>query len=643
MTEGKHEKECKLIFNGPRDDSPDTLRNIKGVLLADLNLSVEEVQNILQNAPQVIIQSDEKESLIPKYKLLHSAGALVTIQNGEAVSDESADDDEEFVMEFSLEDLEAEEELSAAKKKKSTPRVFELSEDDDLQSASEMLGATVIMQPPTPESSEEGPGEESSDVELDLGGTAADESGELDLELGTPTEPSDDASLDLELPGESDAELELSISEGTQQEASEDDLTLDLQSSAEEQPATPAEPDGSDELSLELTPGEPPAAEPTPEKPEEPADDSALYLQAGDEPAVEMKVEATPEEPQKAEEEAKTEEKKDEEQPKEVSEAEEKERKREEILRSLEEMDLSEVPPLKTYTSEEEGVMPVTEEVANIEGEVAELLSEEIPKPKRPKVVLPVDVLIAIIVGAVILTVANLNWLPESGEGVSSADFSSFNPLSFGKKKKKKKKKGGSKKKKIVEDEGPYKPTFLLRGTSRHAGLVLNWEFRAKGSRIKEGSINITKPEETRPSNEDIALNRAVVWLHKVIATNVTFSPEESGGSSAETVSKIYAQQGDLRKRFVAPTLIRAIYDREEEIVEFSFQVRHGINEEPEGETYWASALDNGKIQVFVDEKFSVAVDEKVNEDVLLGVKPPKEKKDDSWLDSIGPEAEFSQ
>ena len=105
----------ELIFEGPADNSPDTLRRLKGVFIADLNLSVEEVQSILQATPTTIFRSDDKTEVQRCLGALKSAGAKVLLvapksdsvavtppaTGSDAATDENSDG---YVIEFDLND-----------------------------------------------------------------------------------------------------------------------------------------------------------------------------------------------------------------------------------------------------------------------------------------------------------------------------------------------------------------------------------------------------------------------------------------------------------------------------------------------------------------------------------------------------------
>lgn len=74
----------QLIYQGPADDSLRTLQKIKGVFVADLELTIPEIQNILANCPQTVRSAESEGELKNAYQLLKSAGAKVLIVSPQA-------------------------------------------------------------------------------------------------------------------------------------------------------------------------------------------------------------------------------------------------------------------------------------------------------------------------------------------------------------------------------------------------------------------------------------------------------------------------------------------------------------------------------------------------------------------------------
>jgi len=105
VTSAETQNGYHLLFEGTRDDAPDTLRQIKIVFLADLDLSVEQTQQILASGPSVIRSAQGADDLEPLRKRLSSAGALVHIvaPNGSTEANASQLAAQGSALEFSIE------------------------------------------------------------------------------------------------------------------------------------------------------------------------------------------------------------------------------------------------------------------------------------------------------------------------------------------------------------------------------------------------------------------------------------------------------------------------------------------------------------------------------------------------------------
>lgn len=71
--------EFKLVIEGISDDSAQAIQRIKGILIADLDLSVAQVQEILQGGTRELRRAAREEELFRFYKALKGAGAKVLI------------------------------------------------------------------------------------------------------------------------------------------------------------------------------------------------------------------------------------------------------------------------------------------------------------------------------------------------------------------------------------------------------------------------------------------------------------------------------------------------------------------------------------------------------------------------------------
>lgn len=109
--------EYELIYEGPADDSADTLRRIKKTLVGELSFSIEETKEFLEKTPATLFTADDEHSLDEYYHILKKAGARVYIVKPRSKKTEA--------VEFEVA-LDFEEEKKQAK-------VFDVSEDVSLE------------------------------------------------------------------------------------------------------------------------------------------------------------------------------------------------------------------------------------------------------------------------------------------------------------------------------------------------------------------------------------------------------------------------------------------------------------------------------------------------------------------------------
>lgn len=69
----------ELVFEGPADDLPETLRKIKAAFLADLEFEIADVQRVLENAPLSVLRSENEYEILTISSKLSAAGARVKI------------------------------------------------------------------------------------------------------------------------------------------------------------------------------------------------------------------------------------------------------------------------------------------------------------------------------------------------------------------------------------------------------------------------------------------------------------------------------------------------------------------------------------------------------------------------------------
>ncbi len=94
-----------LVFEGPVDDKPETLRRLKAAFLVDLNFPMERVQEIMTQTPAVIFSSDSEMELTGYIDSLKQAGARVLlVRNGESQVDVDSSNELEFDLDLDIGD-----------------------------------------------------------------------------------------------------------------------------------------------------------------------------------------------------------------------------------------------------------------------------------------------------------------------------------------------------------------------------------------------------------------------------------------------------------------------------------------------------------------------------------------------------------
>ncbi len=118
-----NESQYELVFEGPGDGSPDTLRKLKGAMVADLEMSVAEVQHILESYPLTIKRSESSHDLTIACQLLKNAGGAAYIVQPKSVSVPVSESTEEFQLEIDLDEVQ--------KASEPKEKVFELDMNPD--------------------------------------------------------------------------------------------------------------------------------------------------------------------------------------------------------------------------------------------------------------------------------------------------------------------------------------------------------------------------------------------------------------------------------------------------------------------------------------------------------------------------------
>ncbi|MEZ4753132.1 MAG: hypothetical protein R3A13_02340 [Bdellovibrionota bacterium] len=114
----------ELIFEGVNSEDANELRSVKGILLSDLGLSIEQIKDIFDRAPISLLTAESREELEVFYGKLTLAGASVVIKDH---TEEANQTEEIFEFEIELEEQDYQNEKVLTPE--DTP-VYDLDEAD---------------------------------------------------------------------------------------------------------------------------------------------------------------------------------------------------------------------------------------------------------------------------------------------------------------------------------------------------------------------------------------------------------------------------------------------------------------------------------------------------------------------------------
>jgi hypothetical protein len=141
------EDQYTLLYEGAVDATPETLRKIKGVFLAELEMPIEQIALILQNTPAEVISSSDASALEYPYRILKDAGSKVLIVSADGTPfniDSLTEEDTSIV--FELEDpLSMEGELDFIEQPKQDLPTYQLIEEPSLSLDSLMEEAAAVI------------------------------------------------------------------------------------------------------------------------------------------------------------------------------------------------------------------------------------------------------------------------------------------------------------------------------------------------------------------------------------------------------------------------------------------------------------------------------------------------------------------
>lgn len=639
-------KDFELVFEGPADESAETLRKLRTSLLADAGLSVTEAQEILSNTPKTVKTSQLEEDLKPLYAALKRAGGKVLIVRPAEATNEKAyfldleesqlDDD----LLKSLEALPGDEERHVHEVDVAvdlTEALQDLApEEENILTAEKPSAEPAPQEVPAVAPTQEKPAESTPAItapELELGAEIS-----LDVKVEPAPEPALPATESLlelsaapldpapivppvEAPAASVADKPLfefttPLELPTPPTASAPSPTLELKNSA---PLF--------EFSDDAKPIEPPVAATAPEPvlsaPKPPApqtsilDDLTLSL---DEPVTEEK-------PKVEKQAAKP-------KPTSIAHEEENTFSSDDLSSSLVSQLESEkaaapkkadapVAPALNLSVETESLpgAPIrgpSQEVAvpaarapmqqprattnpNIviepEGAGQQALSsaaaEEPPpvafKSQVVKEQISLDLLLPILVGAIILGVANwLYFKPDSDEIHLPTISMSENAQE-------------SDSEAAVRREVIPSTEKRVTGKTQQGALAISWTVLFDKEILKSVSIEGTTPQPPELTPEQIVrAERPQPWLYKIEVAQFPFEKQLDGTWQAKGPARVFVNQGPAKRRLVAQAEITLESFKIGEAVVGHFVISRGYPAPPAGETFHFEQLINGDIMLFV-------------------------------------------
>lgn len=304
-------RKYQLMFKGPKDESPDTIRKIKSAFVVDLSFSIEETRQVIENSPCLVLNTDDLEEIERFRHVLNQAGAEtesssqesggqieededpniarileendepIWEQKTESVPDALEDEDFEDADETSFE-MELDLSSAVGDPGDSPQKVYDITAEPPAENSGKSAAATSVSSSPTRPSATRGEGEKETELprldateesepffSFDDISKALEESQAADTEDGALLESavreSDKEEVDLSFSFESDAPIipaaELEKAKESAEKRSAGGKNEDLEfpeivMDGEEVAHPTAQPEAS-----------PPTAEPSPEQP----------------------------------------------------------------------------------------------------------------------------------------------------------------------------------------------------------------------------------------------------------------------------------------------------------------------------------------------------------------------------------------
>jgi hypothetical protein len=518
-------KNYELILEGLENRDQQTLQKVKGILIGNLELSIPEVQKILESYPLTIKRSENESELSVHYSALKAAGAKVLLLK-EGSGGESPSNEIEFTLDtppllaketapektepgpVSQEiefELDFESVPSSPPKEEAKPAAtyeLNLTEDADLKELEKEFGESLQITGQEKETSAPQPTEDFSlDLQPAAGGLDLIESPAL---ANTPADSgsweADRLSASLVAEAYNSSEQNENIPENTSQISKIEESLLELEAS---------------EKPLQTPPATPVQA-PPPKK-------EAPPIMTLDKPA-EIATPVTPAAP--------------------VQPA---------------------VPPPQVAAKE-----PVKAEVKTIPAPVTAAMAPPPPAPKKKGI--PADLLIPILVGGLLLGAVNWYYFTSKQEEKNSVVPKIIIPELLEPEAQKK-------------EEVPEAPAFGFNGNISNEKFSASVKLSASIDKVHSFSLEFSGTKPADLSSEEIVQGLAPrIWLRKGEAENLNFTKNESGTFSAKGPVKLYFEQGEKRERIIAEGEFSIIPDKE--TLKIQVAIEHNDKLSPENENF---------------------------------------------------------
>ncbi len=580
----------RLIFEGPKDDSDETLRNLKGTFITELEFSVDEAKEILENTPYQILAATSEADLHNFYESINSAGGKVLI-----VRPESDESEESFEFTFDME--EASEQLTPKKTQEKPAPVYSLefdpendpTEDEtvkELLAEGDAESKQAMSTPPESEAlglsdlSFDAPNHEPTNIinpdeEPEPEAIALDfDTGETSVDLTEQKKKAAPISGVIE-PTSSIDNLGLSFDEPEQEKLEQSESIVDEEESTleEEESIVPV----SDSLSL--SPEEPSTLDALEEVVEaETTETTSDALEVEQEYAVETQEPEPQQEPQATQTTV------------------------ESRQESIAQPEPQEESALREDVVSEPEIEPETEyfQEAPEDYHAENVKSDTETRNKQ-----------ALIIGIVALLILGNGYFIYSnflaGDDMAGTEQTINSIIESAAKASKKaavmKKKAAQNKKK--EPTVSYQFEEIQGSTPIPYG-DLTWELTVRGPQLVSGTMRLTTPRpRDRTPAEIVRGMKPIPWLTKAEFHSLKFLPIEEQQYKSSGVAKLYIEHDGKRRRIVAPATVTGTYNPETKLLEGEIEIENDFEGTKRHEVFVLENIKGTAYSLYLHSFFS--------------------------------------